>query len=64
MSTKLASPSDSKRGALRRMVNKEVRVVADGEWSGIVVSVVDEENLLILKHGKKVRVNIFDVRSK
>jgi|LULG01.1.fsa_nt_gb hypothetical protein len=54
----------SKREALKKMINKEVKVIDDGEWVGIVVGIVDDENLLVLKDGRETSVNIFDVRSK
>ena len=62
---KKPSPSPrSKSEALRKMLNKEVKVVSDNEWSGLVIGVIDEENLLVLRNGEKIPVNIFDVRSK
>ena len=64
MRNKLIRTSTSKKEALRNIINKEVKVVSGGEWSGVVIGVVDEENLLVLKKGKEVRVNIFDIRSK
>ena len=62
---KKPSPSSRlKSEALRKMLNKEVKVVSDNEWSGLVIGVIDEENLLVLRNGEKIPVNIFDVRSK
>jgi len=54
----------SKQETLSKMINKEVRVMSDNEWLGLVVGIVDGENLLVLRNGVKVRVNIFDIRSK
>lgn len=64
MSSKPNPSPRSKQETLRKMINKEVRVMSDNEWLGLVVGIVDGENLLVSRNGKKVRVNIFDVRSK
>jgi preprotein translocase subunit YajC len=45
------------------MVGKKVKVLTEGGWVGPVIDVLDRENILVLKNGKTVKANIFDVRS-
>jgi len=63
MSSKSSTVSKVKPDPLRKMVGKKVKVLTEGGWVGPVVDVLDRENILVLKNGKTVKANIFDVRS-
>jgi hypothetical protein len=55
--------SISKKEANQNMIGKTVYVVEDGAWWGKIVDIIDEENFIVLKGGRMIRVNIFDIRS-
>jgi len=63
MSSKSSTVSRAKPDPLRKMVGKKVKVLTEGGWVGPVIDVLDGENILVLKNGKTVKANIFDVRS-
>ena len=63
MSSKLSTVNKTKPDPLRKMVGKKVKVLTEGGWVGPVIDVLDRENILVLKNGKTVKANIFDVRS-
>ena len=63
MNNRLTVGERKKAAVLRKMIGKEVRVVAAENWIGPVLGVLDHENFLILKNGSTTKVNVFDVRS-
>ena len=63
MSSKSSTVSRVKPDPLHKMVGKKVKVLTEGGWVGPVIDVLDRENILVLKNGKTVKANIFDVRS-
>lgn len=63
MNNELTVSERKKVTVLRKMIGKEVRVIANGSWTGSVLDVLDHESFLISKNGSTTKVNVFDVRS-
>lgn len=45
------------------LIGKEVYVITDGGWYGMVKKVIDEEMVLIALEDKLMEISIFDIRN-
>lgn len=55
--------SELRTEANRKLIGKDVYVVTDGGWKGVVMDTSGEEDFLILRNGNLEKVSLFDVRS-
>lgn len=48
--------------ANRKLIGKDVYVITDGGWKGVVMDTSGEEDFLVFHNGNLEKVSLFDIR--